>query len=160
MTDKKILIAYYSFGGNTKRIAKMIQKEIGGDLYPIQTVEAYKGSYNDIVEQGQKEVNSKFKPVIKQVDLNVSDYDTIVLGSPVWWYTFAPAMLTFLSQNNFADKKIYPFATNAGWIGRTMKDYEKACMGADVKKGLNVVFDEKNFKTSESEILNWVHSIY
>ena len=89
------LILYYSYGGNTKWIAEMIQKRIGGDLAEIETVRPYSGDYNSVVDQGQQEVNRGYMPEIKPLKVNVQVYDRIILGSPVWWYTFAPAMKTF-----------------------------------------------------------------
>lgn len=151
----KILILYYSYGGNTRKIAQMIQQEIGGDLEEIETIKHYTGSYNDIVEQGQREIESGFMPEIKPLRSDITSYDRIVLGSPVWWYTFAPAMKTFLNQNDLSGKTIYPFATNGGWIGHTFKDYEKACPNAVVQKGLNIRFDEKCLQTDEQIIREW-----
>ena len=58
----KTLILYYSYGGNTRRVAQMIQKEVGGDLAEIQTVQPYTGDYNAVVDQGQREIDSGFCP--------------------------------------------------------------------------------------------------
>ena len=52
------------------------------------------------------------------MDVDLAQFDTIILGAPVWWYTFAPAMHTFLKNTDLSRKTIYPFATNGGWIGR------------------------------------------
>lgn len=155
----KALILYYSYGGNTRRVAEMIQKETGGDIAEIKTVKPYTGSYNDVVAQGKREIDSGFMPEIEALDINPDDYDTIVLGSPVWWYTFAPAMHSFIKENDLSGKNIYPFATNGGWIGHTFKDFEKSCVGADVKKGINIRFDEDILQTSETEIKNWAKLI-
>lgn len=155
----KTLILYYSYGGNTKRIAEMIQERIGGDLAEIETVKPYSGDYNSIVEQGQKEVNSGYMPKIKPLKVNVQDYGRIILGSPVWWYTFAPAMKTFLSTYDLSGRTVFPFATNGGWIGHTFRDFEEACKGADVRKGLNVKFDEAALRTPEKEIEAWISCI-
>lgn len=110
----KTLIVYYSYTGNTKKIAEKIHKEIGGDIAEIKTVVPYKESYNSVVEQGKKEVNQGYMPEIEPLGVNLEEYDTIILGTPVWWYTFAPAVKTFLEQNDFSGKKIYTFATNGG----------------------------------------------
>lgn len=155
----RTLILYYSYGGNTKRIAEMIQQETGGDLEEIKTVKPYTGDYNSIVSQGQKEVNNGFMPEIKPLSVDVSQYDCIVLGSPVWWYTYAPAMKTFLSQADLKGKVIYPFATNGGWIGHTLKDFNKDCRGAEVKQGMNIVFDENRLRTAEADIKEWMEGI-
>ena len=147
----KTLILYYSYGGNTRRVAQMIQKEVGGDLAEIQTVQPYTGDYNAVVDQGQREIDSGFCPELKPLTVDLKDYDTVVLGSPVWWYTFAPAMHSFLKEADLAGKRVYPFATNGGWLGHTLKDFAKACKGAEVKPGLDVRFDGARLRTPEQE---------
>lgn len=83
----KLLILFYSYGGNTRQIAKLVQQETGGDLCEIEIATPYTGSYNDVVEQGQREVNSGFTPKLKPVSADLKNYDTVILGTPVWWYT-------------------------------------------------------------------------
>lgn len=153
----KSIVIYYSYGGNTRKIAERIQRILGADAAEIETVKPYSGSYNDVVEQGQQEVNSGFMPEIKQIKVDLRQYDAVILGTPVWWYTFAPAMKTFLNNTDLSGKKVYPFATNGGWIGHTFKDFEKACSGADVQSGLNIRFNEDKLLTSEADIDRWVH---
>lgn len=155
----KSIVIYYSYGGNTRRIAEMIQKETGSDIAEIETVKPYTGSYNDVVNQGKREIDSGFMPEIKPLSVNLDDYDTIILGSPVWWYTFAPAVHTFLTDNDLSGKTVCPFATNGGWIGHTFPDFRKFCAGAEVKNGLNIRFDERRLRTPEAEIKNWLKEI-
>lgn len=155
----KALIAYYSYRGNTKRIAELIAKETGADTLRIETVVPYEGSYNKVVNQGQDEVNAGYRPAIKPLSIDLSKYDTIILGTPVWWYTFTPAMHTFLKSQDWSGKKLYPFATNGGWIGHTFKDFKNICTGAEMKSGLNVRFDEATLRTSMKDIENWIHNI-
>lgn len=156
---KKSLIVYYSYRGNTESIAEMIQKETDADVVRIQTAVPYTGSYNQVVNQGQEEVNRGYCPKINPVDVDWSQYDTIILGTPVWWYTFAPAMHTFLKSQDWKGKTVYPFATNGGWIGHTFKDFKNLCKGADVKNGLNVRFDESTLRTSKKDIMEWIQTI-
>ena len=155
----KTLILYYSYRGNTRKIAEMIHQEIGGDMAQIETVIPYSGDYNKVVNQGQDEVNRGYMPEIKPLTVNFEDYDTVVLGTPVWWYTFAPAIKTFLESHNFVGKTVYPFVTNGGWIGHTLKDIEKACAGAAVEKGINIKFDEATLRTAKKEIQEWIKKI-
>lgn len=155
----KTLILYYSLGGNTKRIAEIIHSITGGDLVQIDTVVPYTGSYNAIVKQGHEEVNRGYLPKIKPVSIDFASYDRIILGSPVWWYTFAPAMHTFLKGQNWNGKEVHPFATNGGWIGHTFEDFKKVCTGADVRKGLNIKFNGNSLQTPEEEIRNWAANI-
>lgn len=156
----KPLIIYYSYRGNTKSIVDMIQKKIDADVLRIETVVPYSSNYNQVVNQGQEEVNRGYCPKIKPVDVNLAQYDTIILGTPVWWYTFAPAMHTFLKSQNWKGKTVYPFATNGGWIGHTFEDFQSACQGADVKRGMNIRFDEATLRTSKKEIEKWIDSIH
>lgn len=104
---KKLLIVYYSWScGNTERTAKALQSVAGGDLVRLDTAVPYTGSYNDVVDQGQREVNAGFEPELKPLPVNVADYDVIAVGTPTWWYTMAPAVKTFLHGQNFAGKTV------------------------------------------------------
>ena len=155
----KAIVIYYSLGGNTRRVAQQIQRATGADLAEIKTVSPYTGSYNDIVDQGHREVNSGFLPELEPLDVGLDGYDTVILGTPVWWYTFAPAMSSFLHQYDLSGKRVFPFATNGGWLGHTLRDFAKACPGAEVAQGLNVRFNGSRQLTAERDILNWAQKI-
>ena len=101
----KSLIVYYSLtNGNTKRIAEMLQQATQADIAEIQTVTPYTGGYDAVVAQGQEEVNRGYEPEIQPLSVSVADYDRIFIGTPTWWYTMAPAVRTFLHQQNFSGK--------------------------------------------------------
>ncbi|HML38297.1 MAG TPA: flavodoxin [Bacillota bacterium] len=151
----KALILYYFYGGNTNGIAQRIKKDLGCDIAEIQPVKPYPQNFDAVVDQGEEEIKRGYEPEIKPLDCNPADYDIIILGTPVWWYTFAPPVKTVLSSVNWTGKTVYPFTTNAGWIGHTFKDIQKACSGADVKSGFNIRFDEERLITSQSEIDKW-----
>lgn len=155
----KTLILYYSYGGNTRKIAEMLQKEVGGDLEEIQTTKTYTGNYDAVVDQGQWEVNTGYMPEIKPVQADLSQYDRIVVGTPVWWYTFAPAVKSFFNQYDLKGKTIYPFATNGGWLGHTFEDIKAAIPEADVRKGIDFVFDDKTQKTPNAKIRKWISEL-
>lgn len=150
------LVIYYSYSGNTRRAAERIGKAIGADLAEIQTVRPYTGSYDDVVDQGQREVDSGFLPELRPLGADLSRYDTIILGTPVWWYTFAPAMNSFLHSADLSGKTVYPFATNGGWLGHTFRDFEKACRGAQVKAGLDIRFNGDRQMTPDTDIQRWL----
>lgn len=154
----KTLILYYSYGGNTKRIAELMQKEIGADLAEIQPVEPYSLDFDSVVEQAKKEIDTHFMPAIQPLTVNIAAYDRILIGSPVWWYTFVPVIQTFLHQNDLSGKTVSLFATNEGWIGHTFSDFAKASKKAIVKEGINILFSNHSLKTSEAEIMNWLHN--
>ena len=163
MKMKRVLTVYYSWSnGNTERIAKMLQKEIGGDIVRIDTITPYEGSYEDVVNQGQEEVQRGYEPEIKPLGVNISDYDVIAVGTPTWWYTMAPAVLTFLHTESFADKTVVPFMTNAGWPGNVIKDMKTACKGADIKYEMEIQFDStggSRLETPMEDITKWIQNV-
>lgn len=155
----KAIILCYSYSGNTRRIAQMIKEQLGCDCAEIETVKQYPDNYNDTVEVGKREIDGGFMPEIKPLELDLADYDTVILGSPVWWYTFAPAVKTFLSKSDLKGKRVFPFATNGGWVGHTLKDFAKECRNADVREGLSVKFNGKKLLTDKADIERWIKSI-
>ena len=142
------------------RNAIIIHSAIGGDIARIDTVVPYTGSYDDVVAQGEREVKRGFLPELKAMDIDLDRYDTIVLGTPVWWYTCAPATRAFLTAHDLSGKTVYPFATNGGWLGRTLKDVAALCPGADVKPGLDVHFDDTTLRTPDKTIDRWIAAIH
>ncbi|MDF2540197.1 MAG: hypothetical protein K0S76_3218 [Herbinix sp.] len=137
----------------------MIQSKNGVGLFRIETVTPYTGSYDEVVNQGQKEIASGFKPPIQVPDMQLDQYDTIILGTPVWWYTLTPAVLTFLSETDLRGKKIIPYATNTGWLGHTFQDIRKLCPTSEVVKGMNIEFSEDTLKISVKTIESWIEAL-
>ena len=160
---KKLLIAYYSWSnGNTENIAKMLQKEVGGDLVRIDTVVPNEGSYDDVVNQGQKEVQHGYEPEIQPLGVDIADYDVIAIGTPTWWYTMAPAVLTFLHTQDFTGKTVIPFMTNGGWPGHVIEDMKAACKGADTVCNMQIQFDStggSKLETPQKQIDQWIQEV-
>ncbi len=158
MADKKVLTAYYSYSGNTKSIAQKIQKQIGGDLFEIKTVKAYPSNYNEVVEQAKKEKADDFKPELQAKVNNIKDYDVVFLGTPVWWYTMAPALKSFIAENDLSGKTIVPFCTHGGGgESSTFTDIAKLAPNAKVLKGFSVY--ENGSSSTENDIQNWIKSL-
>lgn len=160
---KKMLIVYYSWSnGNTKKIAEALQAATGADIIRIETVTPYPTDYNATVAQGQNEVNAGFLPKIQPLNANLADYGVIAIGTPTWWYTMAPAVATFLHENDFNGKTVIPFMTNGGWPGHVIKDMKKACTGATVFHPMEVKFDSNGgaqLKTKQSDIDRWIQAV-
>lgn len=160
---KKMAVIYYSWSnGNTKRIAERLSKGTGADLIRIDTANPYEGSYEDVVAQGKREVNEGYKPQIKPVDVDLSQYDVIAVGTPTWWYTMAPAVHTFLDQTDFTGKTVIPFMTNGGWPGHVIKDMKKVCKGASSACEMEIKFDSSggnHLETPEKDIDAWVGQV-
>ena len=152
---KKLLIVYYTWSnGNTARIARKLQSVAGDELLQIDTAVPYAGSYDDVVNRGQDEVRRGYEPMLKPIDVNMASYDVIAVGTPTWWYTMVPAVLTFLHGHDFTGKTVVPFMTNGGWPGHVIKDMKNACRGADFACDMQVRFDSSGgdrLETSEKE---------
>lgn len=158
-----MLIVYYSWSnGNTEHIAHQLQQATGADIARIETVTPYSGSYDDVVAQGQREVQQGYQPPILPLDLKIADYDIIAVGTPTWWYTMAPAVRTFLSSIDWSGKMMIPFQTHGGWPGHTIKDIKFVCKGAQFAHEMKVQFNSgggDHLETSEDEIKSWIHAV-
>lgn len=161
MENNKKLVVFFSYTGNTKKIAESIQKKLNCDILEIKPVKPYSTDYQTVVDEEQNNESSKKKPEIQSIDKDLSQYDEIIVGSPVWWYTIVPVIRTFLSENDLKGKIIKPFATNAGWLGRTFQEIEKLCPDSKVEKGMNIVFESysDNLVTSPDEIDKWIEQL-
>ncbi|MEA5015985.1 MAG: flavodoxin [Candidatus Limiplasma sp.] len=155
----KALVLYYSYSGNTGEVAQRIRKALDCDIAEIVPVEPYPEDFNAVVEQGKREIQSGYEPEIQPLRHDPAQYDTIILGSPVWWYTFVPPVQTVLSAVDWEGKAVYPFATHAGWLGKTLENIGKACGGAAPKPGLDVRFDADRPLTPWTAVDQWTGRI-
>ena len=158
MSDKKILVAYFSWSGNTQFIAEKINKQVGGDMFRIETTTPYPEDYNEAAYGvAKKQHEEGTKPELKD-NGDVSSYDIIFIGTPAWWYEMAPAVKTFLSENNFEGKTIVPFITHGGGGKYTIaEDMGKLAVGSEVLKPL-VVY-ERGYDNIDQEIETWLKEI-
>lgn len=159
----KTLILYYSQAcGNTERIANMLQNGLNADMEKIDTVIPYTGSYREISDQGHKEVNQGYKPEIHPLNSNLNMYERVVIATPTWWYTMAPAVHTLLDEIDLSEKEVILVQTHAGWPGHCIEDMEKLCKGAKIISKKDVLFDSEGGNTlitKEEDIEKWIESI-
>lgn len=155
------LIVFFSYTGNTKMIANKIRERLNCDILEIKTVIPYSDDYETVVNDEQNGEASNHLPEIQNINTDLSKYDEIILGTPVWWYRPVPAIRTFLTKNDLSGKTIKPYATNAGWLGRTFKEIETLCPNSKVDKGMNIVFESYSDKlvTKEMDIDNWIGTL-
>ena len=137
--QRKTLILYYSWSGNTRNVARLIHKRIGGDIAEVEPVTAYPENYDICVAQAKKELADNFYPPIKKLTVNPADYSLIILGSPNWWATWSGPMRAFLLTNPLPGKTVLPFNTHGGGEWQNMLvDLKKACPQATILKGLAI----------------------
>lgn len=111
---KRVLVAYFSWGGNTRKLAQNIHKQVGGDIIEIRPVKPYPEGYKDTVKVGKQELDSGVLPGINVAKVNMQDYDTILVGYPIWYYREPLVVEKFLRSVDTTGKTILPFATSGG----------------------------------------------
>jgi len=152
---KKILIAYFSHSGNTREIALQIQEVTGGDVFEIVPVDPYPTNYNAVVDQAKKELKADYRPTLKAKVPNIDSYDVVFVGSPNWWSTIAPPVMTFLSSYNLSGKTIVPFITHEGSrMGKSVQDVKRLSPGAKVLDGQS--FRGHDVKDARNDVRKWV----
>lgn len=155
------LVVYFSYTGNTKMIANKIKEKLNCDILEIKPVIPYSEDYDTVVSDEQNSEASNHLPEIQDFNIDLSKYDEIILGTPVWWYRPVPVIRTFLSRNDLSGKTIKPFATNAGWLGRTFKETQNLCPNSTVDEGMNIVFESYSDRlvTKEQDIEEWISKL-
>lgn len=155
----KILIAYYSWSGNTRFAAEQIQKVTGGTLFEIKPAKAYPSDYSACVDQAKQECRDEFKPELATKVEDFSKYDVIFVGTPNWWSTMAPPVLTFLTSSDFRGKTVVPFVTHGGGgMARCEQDMRKACPQASFVRG--GAFSGSGIRNAEAALAKWVNEVF
>ena len=145
----KVLVVYYSLSGNTKSIAEMIREKTGGEGFEIETVKNYPAGYSECIEEAKRELQTRDLPALKKSPPDMSSYDLILVGSPVWWYTVSTPVMRFLNQADFAGKKVSAFCTHEGGVGRFFPHFNEQAKNAIVLEGLDLY---KPRQTGEGEV--------
>ena len=111
--NRKILVAYFSWGGTTQYLAENIAEQTGGTLFRIETATPYPTDYNECTEVAREELDNGTRPELGTSVENFDEYDVVFVGCPVWWHTAPMAIWSFLesSEYDFTDKIIVPFCT-------------------------------------------------
>ncbi len=154
----KKLVAYFSASGITRKVAEMIAEAADCDIYEITPKVAYtKADLNWMDKKSRSSVemnDKKIRPELADNTIDISGYDEIILGFPIWWYVAPTIINTFLEAYDFVGKKIVLFATSGGsGFGNTVKELQPSAPNAQIVEGrlLN--------RTSKTEITDWVNTL-
>ena len=114
-SSRKILVAYFSWSGNTQFLAENIAEQTGADLFRIETVTPYPTDYNQCTQVAREELDNNVHPELNATVEDIDQYDIIFVGCPVWWHTAPMAICSFLEDSGYdlSDKIIVPFCTYA-----------------------------------------------
>ncbi|EDM37957.1 Flavodoxin [Pedobacter sp. BAL39] len=171
LTGKNILIVYLSRTNNTKAIAELIQKEVGGKMVSLELQQPYPENYQAIVDQVAKENADGFLPPLKTKIDSIENFDVIFLGFPTWGMQLPPPMKSFLRQYDLKGKTLVPFNTNAGFgIGSTFQTVKElapssnilegfSMQGGKERDGVYLVIQGEKEKQAKAEIIKWLKTI-
>ncbi len=159
--NSQVLVAYFSYSGNTQTVARVISDELEADIFRIVVSEPYND--DTLYERAQEEVNSKsFPELSSHIDQDIfSSYSTIIIGFPIWWYDLPRPVASFVSEYDFTNKTVIPYFTHKG-----------SSSGASSLTTLQSMLENANYRiddalslrgdsvsSSTTEIKNWVKSL-
>ena len=133
------LVVYFSWSGNTRGIAQLLQQKIGGELVELELVKPYSRDYNTCLEQAKQDQQTGARPELKTRITDMARYNVIFLGYPNWWGTMPMPVASFLEQYDFSGKTIVPFVSSGGsGLGRSVADITRLCPSVTIAEGLAV----------------------
>ena len=100
MDNKRKIVIYHSYSGHTKMIANIIKKKIDCDVLELEPKYEFSSDYDEVVKEYQNNEKDKSTVEIKDININLDNYDEIIIGSPIWWYSITPVVREFLKENN------------------------------------------------------------
>lgn len=155
-TRSKPLVVYFSCTGNTKAAALQIADKVGADIYEIVPAQPYTDDdldYNNDNCRANKEMNdASARPAIGGQSVDLTDYDTILLGYPIWWGTMPRIINTFVEAYDLSGKVVLPFCTSgSSSISQSVNDLRQAAPKADVRDGLRISGSD------EDSLVQWLN---
>jgi flavodoxin len=171
LDSNRILIVYLSRTNNTKAIAEIIHKNVGGTLVALELEKPYPEDYQATVQQVVNENETGYLPPLKTKIDSIEKYDIVFIGFPTWGMKLPPPMKSFLKQYDLSGKTIIPFNTNGGYgIGRSFQTVAELCPNSKILEGFTlkggserdgqyfVIKDEKA-KEAETNVKKWLKKI-
>ena len=163
--NKKSLIIYFSRAdenyavgfinkGNTEVIAEYIKDYTNADIIKVEPAIPYAKSYNDAIEEAKERQKNHNAPIVKEIN-DISSYDVIYIGAPVYWGDMPEEMVTALKNIDFSGKIIRPFTTHEGsGLGNIPNQIKEICKGAEVEEGLAIRGSVVN--SAKNKVEDWL----
>lgn len=138
-SGNKILIAFFSWSGNTRRIAQEIQHQTGADIIEVAPITPYSSDYNTCLMEAQRDQHDKARPGLANHVAHMDEYDVILLGYPNWWASIPMPIASFLEEYDFSGKRIIPFCSHGGGrFGQSITAIAKLAPNSDIGDGLSI----------------------
>ena len=167
----KVLIVYLSRTSNTKAIAEIIHRNVGGTLVALELEKPYPQNYQATVQQVVHENETGYLPPLKTKIDRIGQYDAVFVGFPTWGMQLPPPMRSFLRQYNLGGKTVIPFNTNAGYgVGSSFETVKKLCPNSTVLEGFTtpggverdgqlLVIKAGKAKEAEANVKQWLRKL-
>lgn len=167
----KVLIVYWSRTHNTRAVAEMIHKQVGGTLVSLELETPYPKNYRATVDQVARENATGYLPALKTKIDRIDQYEVILVGFPTWGMQLPPPLKSFLKQYDLSGKTVVPFNTNAGYgIGSSFDMVKALCPTSTVLEGFSTkggierdgilfVMEGEKEKQTRDAITKWLQKI-
>lgn len=153
----KVLIAYFSWGGNTRGIAEEIQSQTGADLFETELVNPYSSDYNTVLDEAQRDQSEQARPELAVHVEDMDEYDSIILGFPNWWASIPMPVASFLEEYDFTGKTIIPFCSHGGGrFGQSLTAIAKLAPDAAMGEALSVHYSGGS--SLSSDVTKWLEA--
>lgn len=156
----KTLVVYYSYEGNTKELVEYIQTIKDVDVLELKVVDEKPTTSMFRFVWGGMQVYMKKKPELVSYSVDLKQYDNIIIATPCWFGSYAPAINTFLSENTIQDKNIYLLVCNGGNLRHTFEDFTKALRGNRIIGSLELKYPKKNgIENAKEKVKEWLTNL-
>ena len=153
----KNLIIYYSSEGNTRELARGMQEAIDADVLELKVREEKPTKSMFRFVWGGMQVYMKKRPALEECHVDLAPYDNLIIGTPCWFGTYAPAINTFLADHPMQGKRIHLFVCNGGNLRKTWQNFESVLSGNTIVSKLSLVYPLKNGIAQAKEKANaWI----
>lgn len=145
--------------GNVQQLAGWVQEETGADLFSIRVTDPYPSDWDSCLDRANQERGDDARPALVENIADLSQYDTVFLGYPNWWYGVPMALLTFLESNDFSGKQVYLFCSHGtGGLASSVEIITEAIPDAHISDN---IFDcnEEDAASSQTDIQSWVSGL-
>ena len=144
--------------GTTEYVANMIAEKVGGDLHRIETVTPYTVDFDELRDVNHDEMSSNYLPELKESNLDISAYDTVFIGYPVWATDVPQAVLSFLKEYDLSGKTVIPFCTHDGYgAGNSYQTIAEASHAAVSLEGIAI--EAKDVPNAQDTVEAWLMEI-
>ncbi|WP_189338707.1 flavodoxin [Pectobacterium aquaticum] len=144
--------------GSTQYIAQIIQQQTGGELFRIETVTPYPVQHDSLLQYAEKEQKENARPVMKAKVQNLTDYDTVFIGYPIWWYKMPMVLYSFLEQHDLQGKTIIPFTTHGGSrFSDSLREIARLQPNSQlITEGLAISRNDVTDDETITDVINWL----